>query len=1189
MFLSIAGFEFRYQLKSPVFWVAVVLFFLIAFTATSVEGVQVGGSNSNLHRNAPYVLANLQMVLAIFFMFASTAMVAGVVVRDDETGFGPILRSSRITKFDYLYGRFVGAFGGVLLAFASVPLGAFLGSLAPWLDKETLGPVRIGDYLYAYAVLAAPTLLLTSALFFAVSTATRSMMATYVAVVGLLIIWLVATAVTNRPELERLMAVVEPFGAGAYGYMTKYWTAADRNSLNLPFSGPLLWSRLIWTSVALVLLAGAHRLYRFETPGAKRREKASPDTPAPSGARLTEVAVASGDAGWLQFRARTRMDMGQVFKSPAFFVLLALGLFNSVGSLWFANSLYESDIYPVTRVMIEMLEGSFTFIPVIVAVFYAGELVWRERDRRTDEIIDSTPAPDWAFATPKILAITLVLFSMLLVSVVMAMIVQTLKGWNHYELGHYLAWYVLPTLVGMFMTTVLAVFVQSLAPNKYAGYAIMLVYMVVRLSMNGLHLEDYLYRFGGSPPVPLSDMNGEGHFAVIAQWFRAYWLCISLIMVLLVYALWRRGKDVSLIPRLRRLPSRLAGLKAASLASLAVVAVGLGGFIFYNTHVLNPYVTSKDQEVLTADLEKALLKYESLPQPKITDVRLNVDIYPHDNRVVTRGIYVIENKTAAPIRDLHIRFDQWVKVRGLSVEGARPKETLERFNYRIFTFDAPMAPGERRQLSFETERVQRGFRNSGNGWTQVYDNGTFLNDRQIAPNLGMDRSGLLQDRVKRRKYGLPPELRPARLEDESARRFNMLGKDSDWVNSDITVSTVADQTPMAPGYKLSDKVEGGRRTARFRTEAPILRFFSIQSARYALKRETYKGVDLAIYYHPDHEWNVDRMIKALKVGLDYDQANFSPYQFHQARILEFPAYENFAQSYANTIPYSEGIGWILDTRNPDKIDMVTYVTAHELGHQWWAHQLIGSDQQGATMLDETLAQYSALMAMEKLYGQAQIRKFLKLELDNYLRNRGGEVLEELPLERVENQPYIHYRKGSLVMYRLKEELGEDKVNHALRLLLTRYAFKGAPYPQSRELVQLFRDEARPDQQQLITDLFEKITLYDLKARDSKVVKRPDGRYDVTLNFEAKKLYADGHGKETAAPMKEWVDVGLFTREPGKEGYKPEDMLLMKRIAVHSGAQSVTLTVDKAPSLAGIDPYNKLIDRNSDDNITAVKR
>src|SRR5277367_6656810 len=161
--------------------------------------------------------------------------------------------------------------------------------------------------------------------------------------------------------------------------------------------------------------------------------------------------------------------------------------------------------------------------------------------------------------------------------------------------------------------------------------------------------------------------------------------------------------------------------------------------------------------------------------------------------------------------------------------------------------------------------------------------------------------------------------------------------------------------------------------------------------------------------------------------------------------------------------------------------------------------------QGGTMLTETFAQYSALLTMEKLYGKAQIRKFLKYELDNYLRGRSRDAASEQPLVRVENQPYIHFRKGAVVMYFLKEELGEDTVDRALRRLLADYAFKSAPYPSSKDFVRYLREEAGPDHDQLITDLFERITLYDIRVGKSVATARPDGKFDVTVEVEAKKF------------------------------------------------------------------------------------
>jgi aminopeptidase N len=619
-----------------------------------------------------------------------------------------------------------------------------------------------------------------------------------------------------------------------------------------------------------------------------------------------------------------------------------------------------------------------------------------------------------------------------------------------------------------------------------------------------------------------------------------------------------------------------------------VAFAGAGAFIFYNTHILNPYRTPQDEERWQADYEKQFLQYESLPQPKIASVKLDVQVFPREARIVTRGAYVIQNRTTSPIGVVHVRFPRDLAVNALAIDGAHLAKSFDDFNYRIYALDAPMAPGETRNLTFTTTLQQRGFAN-GQGLVRIVANGTFVNDRELAPEIGMDRNGLLGDRAKRRKYGLPPDIAatPA-LGQPGADQFNGISKDADFVTADITVTTDADQIPMAPGYRASETVADGRRTVRFVTDSPILDFFSIQSARYAVASTTYKGVDISVYYDPQHPWNVARIQKTMEVALDYYQANFSLYQFHQVRVLEFPAPDGaFAQSFANTIPWSEGIYFIADQTDPDRIDMVTYVGAHELGHQWWAHQVIGADEQGGAALSETLAQYSAGQVMKHLYGAEMVRKFLKFELDSYLRSRGAAARQELPLDHVESQDYVYYRKGSLVMYRLADEIGEDKVNAALRQLLHDFAFKGPPYPTTLDLLKDLRAQASPDKQDLITDLFQKITLYDLRASNAVAKKRPDGRWDVSFTVTATKLYADGQGHEIAAPMNETVAVGAFDDEPGQPGYSQASVLALERTPIHSGTQTITLTVSRRPRVVGVDPFNTMITRSSEATIARV--
>jgi ABC-2 type transport system permease protein len=1194
MFAKVAGFEFRYQLRNPVFWVSSILFFLFSYGFVASDSVQIGGSGGNTHENSPFSLAQAQLIFSIFYMFVTTAFVANVVVRDDETGFGPIVRATRLTKFDFLFGRFAGAFLVAALGFIAIPLGIFIGSLMPWIDQETLGPNRLFDYAWTYFVLAVPNVLIASALFFALATATRSMMATYLGVIAFLVLYFVITVSLNQnPDYRDALSFVEPFGIGAFSQATRYWTAAERNTMLPDLAGMILWNRLLWLGLSAAFLAIAYFAYRTAEKGASKRklrkqaqaQAALVEDETPPPAALPAARFDRGTAR-AQLVARTRFEMRQVFRSPAFLVLVVLGLFNSAASLWFSGAMFGTPTYPVTYSLIPILNGSFSIIPIIIAIYYAGELVWRERDRKMHEIIDATPLPNWAYVVPKTLAVALVLISTVLFSVVAAIAVQLIKGGVDLELGKYALWYVLPLSFDVTLLAVLAVFVQALSPNKYVGWGVMVLYIVATIIFGSIGLDHNLYLYGRTPNELFSDINGAGIYWQAAWWFRLYWGAFALLLLVAAHLLWRRGTETRLKPRLRLAPARLRGTPGRlALAGLLLFA-GTGGWNFYNTNILNTYRTDDDREQYMAEFERRFLPYENVPQPTISHVRLAVDLYPDQIRADIAGRYRITNLTDQPIRDLHVRLaNQDLELLALDVPGATLVSNDETYHYRIYRFARPMAPGENREIGFRTRRQQIGFRNAGAD-TRLVPNGTFLSNFELTPQIGMDRQGLLQERATRRKYGLPSELRPARLEDMSATRSSYFG--GGWTTADITVSTLADQVPIAPGRMVSDTVANGRRTARFVSDAPILAFFSIQSARYAQRSRMHAGVDLSVYYHPAHAWNVDRMLDALQGSLDYYQASFGPYQFRQARIIEFPGYERFAQAFANTMPYSEAIGFAADNSDPDEIDYVSYVTAHELAHQYWAHQVIGADMQGSTVLSETLAQYSALMVMRRLYGEDKIRRFLKYELDNYLRNRGGEVVEELPLARVENQGYIHYRKGSLVMYLLQERMGEAAVNRALRNLLNQFRFHGAPYPRSLDLIRLLRAEATtPEQQALITDLFERITVYDLKVDQPTAVQRADGRWDVTVPVVGRKLYADGRGTETETPLSESIEIGLFTAEPGRGAFDRSNVILMERRPLHSGRQVLHFVTDRRPTHAGVDPYNFYIDRQSGDNVARV--
>jgi ABC-2 type transport system permease protein len=1009
------------------------------------------------------------------------------------------------------------------------------------------------------------------------------------------------------------MAIAEPFAARAVKDAVRYWTIAERNAMLPEFGGALLYNRLVWIGVSLLCLGVAYAVYRFADRGLSKRERkklkrdaqASPLVESstlgyaggqfvglpealPTSAGACPERSRRGRAGRALLWLRTKFEFRQVILSPAFPVLLVFGMFHTISILLTHRYPEYRPEYPTTLSLIPLIEETFRLSLMLVAVFYAGEVVWRERDRRVHELIDAAPIQNWAYVVPKTMALALVLVSVLLCNVSAAIAVQLSEGFTDIELGKYVLWYVLPASFDMLLLAAVAILVQSLSPHKAVGWGIMVLFMLWQeLNRVSRFVNHNLLNYGETPDMPLSDLNGAAFFWKGAWTVRLYWGALAVLLLLVAHLLWRRGTEIRLKPRLALARRRLAGAPGIVAAAALLTFAATGAYAYYNINILNEYRSKDEGEIAAVEFEKRFGKYKGLPQPSLEEATLDIALDPQGRRAVTRGRYLLRNLTAQPIADLHVSLParNGLQLTSVSVAGAQEIVNDRKNDYRILRLARPMQPNDSVLLSFETTRWHRGFRN-GKQETTIVENGTLLTEEELIPVLG-NYVGSIQDVEKRRKYGLPELPGPKRLEDLSAT--SKVSFPNGWIRKfDITFSTAADQTPIAPGKKVSDITRDGRRTARFVSAAPMRLRFSIQSARYAEKHRQHGGVDLAVYYHPRHHWNVDRMLDTMAASLDYYQANFGPYPLDHYRVVEFPGYREYAEAFAGTIAFSEFAGFTADYNEKDPFDYVAGITAHEFAHQWWPGQMTGAEMEGYSVFIETLAQYSAHMVIRQMRGEEQVRRYLQHELDRYLGGRAWED-DEPPLARVlGGQTYISYRKGALAMYLLSKRIGEDGVNRALRNMLARYKFKGAPYPRTLDLIAAFRAEAKTEEDQaLITDLFERITLYDLEVANPTATRRADGKWDVTLPIEAKKFYVTGDGVEKETPLNERIEIGLFTGEPGTLAFDESHVLRLERHPIRSGSQVLKFVSDKQPSYAGVDPYNFYIDRDAADNVTEV--
>ncbi|MFD2784842.1 ABC transporter permease/M1 family aminopeptidase [Hymenobacter rubripertinctus] len=1201
MFLQIFKFEIWYRLRRPAtyiyFGILLVLSVLMALvTGGFFESISAVVGSGKVHLNSPFTINGLTNALTLLpGILLVSAMFGPAVLRDFDSQMHPLLYTAPISKWGYLGGRFFGTLVVTLLVMGGIGVGLFIGALFPGIAADRLGPFHLSYYLAPYLTFVLPNVLLTGAIFFALATLTRQALSTYVGSIVFLVLYFVAQAQLSDLDNQTVAALLDPMGNGALVLLTKYWTPVEKNVRLLWPTGLLGLNRLLWLGVGLLLFAFCYLRFRFEqgaTGSAKRsRPQAAPGVvAAPVAVALPAVSQQFGFAQYFrQYLRLTWLSLRDVLRSPYFIAIVAAGLAFLLAAALQIGKIFDTSTYPVTAQVIQILSGSFSLFVLAIVTFYAGELVWKERDARLHQMHDALPIPNWVPFASKLTALLLVPVVLLFIVLVFGIGTQLVSGYTHLEIGLYLRWLFGLKLVDYWLVVVLAVVVQVVVNNKYLGHFVMVLYYVFTIFAGQMGLEHNLLIYGADSGIRYSDMNGFGHFVGPYLWFKLYWGLLAVALAVVANLLWVRGSETDWHTRRALAGRRFTGPARAALLVALLGFGAVGTWIFYNTNVLNTYRGSKARQQLTVQYEQQYGRYHRTPQPRIVAVDVQVDLFPAQQEARVRGQYWLRNKTAAALDTVILNLPEDVRIRKmqLGAGGTIAVVADSVLGFYVQRLPRPLAPGDSLALDFDLYYDAPGFEQNTQR-TGIVANGTFVNNGTL-PHIGYNKEAELSEESARKKFGLKPKLRMARLEDTTARANTYIAADADWVRFAATVSTVPDQLALAPGYLQKEWTANGRRYFRYTMDAPILDFYSFQSARYAEHHAKWQNVAITIYYQPGHEYNLNRMVRGVQDALSYYTKNFGPYQHRQVRIVEFPGYSAFAQAFPNTIPFSENIGFIakVDTTDPKDVDYPYYVTAHEVAHQWWAHQVIGAAAQGSTLLSETLSQYSALMVMKQKYGAERMRKFLKYELDAYLRGRSTERVAEQPLYRVENQQYIHYRKGSVVMYALADYLGEAQVNQALSTYLNKVKFQPPPYTTSLDLLREFRQVTPDSLQYLLPDMFERITLYENKADSVTARQLPDGRYRVDMVLSAKKVYADSAGNERPAQqMNDLVDVAVLARRKINGQWQDVPLYRQKR-RFRAGTTRVSLVVSGKPEKAGIDPYNLLIDRTPDDNLKTV--
>ena len=1212
MFSTIFFHELRHWLKKPAFYIYITIFFLLslfiaAANAGIFDSITVTTGSSRIV-NSPFGIANLFISLSIFIFFLFPSIIGVSVYRDYKSEMHTILYSYPFSKTSYLFAKFFSAVLIVTCIVLVIGIGMFIGYRLPGTNSDLLTSFDFQSYFNAYWVFILPNILLFGAIVFGVVTFTRNIAAGFITVILLLFVQGLAESFLSDPEYRYIAALADPFGGAAMRYYTRYWTVFEQNEMHIPIKEVIIYNRLIWLGVSSAVFALVYKLFSFSQNAMSfsffRKEKGERSMKKNFGG-ITRINLpqVNFDYSFIQNLKTTwkisNIEFKYIVKSWPFISIVLVGLIIVLISLSdFANP-FGTPTYPRTWRMLRG-GGAFTIAINICTFLYAGMLVNRSKISRMNGIEDVTPIPNWSLFLSKFIAIIKMQLLLLSVIMVAGILFQLYKGYYDIEMGLYVKELYGLRLINYIIWAFLAIMVQTIIRNPYIGLFVLIVLSmgIPLLSLAGV--EQSIFKYNEGPGFSYNDMNSYGDSLGRYLLYKGYWVIGGLILMAIAGLFWVRGFPHSFKERLKIAKARFKTPVVISVFILLIGFLSLGFRIYKETNIENESFSAKEREQQRVDWEKTYKVYQDVAQPRIVSVKADINIFPKTRDFKASGEYVMVNKTNQAIDSIFLNHNDYPS----SFEFDRAnllvsEDTL--FNFDIYTLKRPLIPGDtmRLHISVKNEPNTLLRRNS-----PVIENGTFINNFQIFPSLGYDGGNELTDDKTRKKYGLPPNTLKPHPSDSTALGNTYISKDSDWIDFEATVSTSEDQIAIAPGYLQKEWVEDGRRYFHYKMDSKILNFFAVNSAKYEVKRDTWKDVNLEIYYHKGHEYNLDRMMRGMKASLEYNSENFSPYQHKQLRIVEFPS-GSFAQSFPNTIPFAGDAGFIADVDDSDEggVDYTYAITVHEVAHQWWAHQVIGADVLGATMLSESLSEYVSLKVLEKEIGKTQMRKFLKKALDDYLTQRTFESKREKPLMYNDGQGYIRYQKGSLVFYALSDYIGEDVLNNALKTYVEKVKFQEPPYTTSIDMVNHIKAVTPDSLQYVIKDMFETITLYDNRIVDVSSTEMDNGKYKVDIEFNVSKYRNNEKGKRyysevskdsitylseknknpiVSVQLEDYVDIGIFT-EDDTDGKKKERILYIEKHKITEINNKISIIVDEKPTEVGVDPFNKLIDTRSDDN------
>jgi len=1182
MFKKIVQFEAFYQLKQRAFPI-----FTLLFLALGVFVGRQGHAPTGIHFNAPFQVYFYTSLFTLGSVFIIMFFAVSAMLRDKQHQMEPLIYSSSIKKSHYFWSRFLGTFMFSVLAFAPFLLGYCLGLHLSNLDAERIADFNWLTYVQPFLYMVIPNIFICSSIIFSVCTLTKNSTATYVSAVFVYTLYfvssiflnspLLAQAVPASPESMAMAAVADPFGIAAFFEQTQYWTPFQKNTQLLSFSGLFLLNRVVWMLVALVVLWATYQLFSFRklTKKVKKEPSIKNEEQRPVAYKTVKTYYHFKGQS-LAFLSLLKMELKHVFRSLPFIAVLIMWLcivFSELYATVVSGGEYGVPIYPFTNQLINLIVDPLSIFSLIVIIFYCSEIVWRERSLNFNSIIDATPAKNGVFFLSKFAALLLLPIILITTGIVMCLAFQISLGYSNFEFGLYASLYYHYGLQLM-VFCMIALFVNSLVKNKYLGMGIFGLMVLLSFKSNLIGLEHPLTSIGYLPRLQSNNMDGFNAISSLFNHLAIYWFALGLLLVIISFKIWHRGVVATFSLKWKQLKQDWSKLQKLAFACFTLVFMGSGSLVFYNTNIVNDYITHSEQLDFRENYERQFKKYDSLESLVRTAVKTEVAIYPKERRYTVKAHNMLKNKSEAPVAELFIT--ERIPLESIRLDNANLVFHDSVYQTYLFKFNKPLQPNDSVALSYHLKHELKGYDTD----VSIVNNGTYINRfSNFEPVLGYTSGLEITNHIERKKRNLPER----EAENNSDAHMVMEDIKFEKVTFETIMSTDRDQTAISSGQLLNQWTENGRNYFHYKSKDKIMPAIGYFSANYKTKQVVHNGISIEQYYDANHDFNIEDIENSVKETLNYCQKHFGAYNFDYVRIAEVPAHWPFGGfAHPGVISMVEDRLYLKNVSHPETFNLVAKRTIHEVAHQYWGHTLTAKPVAGASLFVEGFAKYTEAVVMEKLFGKSAIYELNENARSRYFSGRSFANTIEPPVYKVSGQGYISYGKMLTTLLALRDLIGEEKLNQVIKTITDRHRDSNKLEANTIEFLNEVYKVTAQEHHFLVDDWFKRVITYDLSLDKGSYRPLEKGTYEVSVIVKAKRFQTMDTGEIKQIPINEPIKIGVFNTHQSK--IKDDNALLYYQShTINKEETEIKLIVNQLPKYISIDPFGTRSDENVVDN------